>query len=130
MVRAVATTYPAVGIKVLGQLIERTRGLLAVNHSAAHGNRGTENALEQLRLPGMAHCVNPSLREGEVDGLCKVERDDARVSEVCEKKLEIYISEENELKREFMIDSRSGGYRGRTWTQLIHLNLVPSLSRI
>jgi hypothetical protein len=38
--------------------------------------------IEKSRLASMAHSIDPTLRDGEVDGFGEVERDSAGISEV------------------------------------------------
>lgn len=75
-------TYLAVNIIILRLLVQRARFSPPVNHPATHSNSGGHYALEELRLSGMAHGVNASLRNRKVDGFCEVERDNAGVPEV------------------------------------------------
>lgn len=78
------------GVKILGYLVKCAGWVFSVNHTASHGDAGVEDASQQLWLSGIAHCVNAALRESEVDGLCKVEGDNAGVSEVWASRQKLY----------------------------------------
>lgn len=66
-------TYSAVYVIVLRLLEEVTIRPLAVNHSTSHGNSSGHDVVQQCWVTSIAHSVDASLREGQVDGLGKVE---------------------------------------------------------
>lgn len=71
------------GVVVLRLLIQIAGGADAVDHAAAHGDRGGHDVLEEVGAAGVAHGGGAALGDGEVDGSGEVEGDGARVSEVC-----------------------------------------------
>lgn len=75
-------THAALDVVVLGMLVQGSRGALAVNHAAAHGNRAVHDRLKQGWVAGQPHGVDAALRDGQVYGFCEVERYDARVAQI------------------------------------------------
>lgn len=69
-------------VVVLGGLIEFTTGPFAVDHPASHGDGRRKDAIEKIWVARMAYRVDASFREGEVDGLGKVQGSDGRVPEI------------------------------------------------
>ena len=59
---------------ILSLLEQASIRALAVDHPASHRDGSGHNVVQQVVVPGIAHRVDASLREGQVDGLGEVER--------------------------------------------------------
>lgn len=75
--------YPPVNIVVLGFLVESSVRSPPVDHAAAHRDGGSHNMLDEFWLARMAHGIDAALGEGQVNGLCKVERRRRGIPKIC-----------------------------------------------
>jgi hypothetical protein len=61
-------------VVVLGGFVQLSVPVSAVNHPTTEGNGPVQDVLQDLGVPGVTKSGNPALRQGQVDGFCKVQR--------------------------------------------------------
>ena len=75
-------TYASVNIVSLS-LFEQLSSLFSMDHTAIHGYCLSHDVLDEIVFSGMAHGIDPTLGEGEVDGFGEIEGDRRGMAKVC-----------------------------------------------
>lgn len=79
----IGVSYPAVDVIGLGFFVEVPELTAAVDHAGVHRDGLFEHFVDEAVQSGMAHGVDASFGEGEVDGFGEVQGGCGWVSEVC-----------------------------------------------
>lgn len=74
--------YPAVDVIGLCSFPELAVAS-AVNHTSVHGDGVSEDAVDEFLSIGLPHGGDTPFRQGEVDGLGKVQRNGVWITQIC-----------------------------------------------
>lgn len=76
--------YSAMDVVRLRFFVEVPNLVAAVDHAGMHGNGFLEDLIDETFDSGLAHGVDASFGEGEVDGFGEVQGGCGWIAEVCE----------------------------------------------